>query len=341
MRLDAGAVAVAIAWFLLVASAPALFSDATTNSSLWTQRRGPDRASGDRLWSTSWPGAAVNGEWLFVAGLRDLLACLDTQTGDIEWVVDFPERFNTPLPAFGFACSPLVAGEHVYVQAGAALVKLDRHTGETVWRTLEDAGGLSGSAFSSPILASLGEMEQLVVQTRTQLAGVDPESGDPLWSHEIPAFRGMNILTPMVYQGAVFTATYGIEPAGDNRVQDNMTSPVGIGEQAYFLNRGNRFTCIDLNDGEIEWISGPTGDEYWSLVARGDRIPALSNTGLLRLIRANPGEFEQIEGLEIAEDETWAHLVVAGNQLFVREQFGLAAHEWHSADPQPASQEDD
>ena len=35
--------------------------------------------------------------------------------------------------------------------------------------------------------------------TFVALAGVDPESGDVLWSQEVPAYRGMNILTPTVY----------------------------------------------------------------------------------------------------------------------------------------------
>ena len=57
-----------------------------------------------------------------------------------------------------------------------------------------------GSAFSSPVLhEASAAIEQLVVQTRTQLAGVAPDGRTTiLWSQEIPAFRGMNILTPTV-----------------------------------------------------------------------------------------------------------------------------------------------
>ncbi len=45
-------------------------------------------------------------------------------------------------------------------------------------------------------LAKIGGQDQLLVQTRTKLAGVDPENGQELWTQEIEAFRGMNILTP-------------------------------------------------------------------------------------------------------------------------------------------------
>lgn len=189
--------------------------------------RALDRKTGRELWRASWDGAlsvpffaASNGSWiratpwydgerLYVAGMRDVLVCLEAETGKEVWRVDFVERFKTPLPAFGFVSSPLVTDDHVYVQAGAALVKLDKRTGGTLWRTLDDGGGMYGSAFSSPVFATLGGRLQLLVQTREKLAGVDPESGGVLWSKEVPAFRGMNILTPTVLGDRIFTSAYG------------------------------------------------------------------------------------------------------------------------------------
>jgi outer membrane protein assembly factor BamB len=75
---------------------------------------------------------------------------------------------------------------------------LDKRTGEIVWLTLRDEGGMWGSAFSSPVMATLAGRRQCVVQTREKLAGVDPETGAVLWEQPIKALRGMNILTPVV-----------------------------------------------------------------------------------------------------------------------------------------------
>ena len=147
-------------------------------------------------WIRSTP--AYDGESLYVAGMRDVLVCLDAKTGKQRWRVDFVEQFKTPLPDFGFVCSPLVVGDFVYVQAGAGFCKLDKQTGRVRWRVLTDAGGMFGSAFSSPIYATLGGKPQLVVQTRMKLAGIEPESGKMLWSQDIPAMLGMNIVTPTV-----------------------------------------------------------------------------------------------------------------------------------------------
>ncbi|QDU36426.1 outer membrane biogenesis protein BamB [Maioricimonas rarisocia] len=319
-----------------------------------------DVATGEALWEARWQGAMsvpffarANGSWiratpaydegrLFVAGIRDVLVCLDAGTGDQLWRVDLVDEFESDLPAFGFASSPLVRGEAVYVQAGGGLVKLDKRSGEVLWRSLSDGGGMTGSAFSSPILATLHGREQLVVQTRTELVGVDPSTGAELWSREIPAFRGMNILTPTVVGDTVFTSTYGgstwlfdvnsdgmdwsLDAAWKNKLQGYMSSPVVIDGHAYLHMRNQRLACVDLANGEIRWTTTPFG-KYWSMVANGDRILALDQNGELRLIEATPEEYRLIDSRKVSDD-SWAHVAVAGGRVFVRELDDLAVYHW-------------
>ena len=347
-----------------IVAADRVFTTATEDEKLEVVRA-LDRKTGEQLWELSWEGsmrvpffAASNGSWirstpaydgqsLFVAGMRDVLVSIDAATGKQQWKVDFVDEFGTALPAFGFVCSPLVDGDLLYVQVGAALRKLDKRTGKTVWKALDEGGGMMGSAFSSPYMAEIAGKRQLLVQTRKVLAGVDPESGRVLWSQAIPAFRGMNILTPVVYGDTVFTSAYGgksilfkIERDGDdfeakeawtNKLQGYMSTPVVIGDRLYMHLRNQRFACLDLAAGEEDWISTPFG-KYWSLVANGDRILALDQRGELLLIGARPDEVELIDRLVISEDPTWAHLAVCGNEVFVRELRALAAYEWPASD---------
>jgi len=53
---------------------------------------------------------------------------------------------------------------------------------------------------------------------------------------------------------------------------------------------------------------------------------ALDADGSLRLIRANPQEFELLGTAKPSAAETWAHLAVSGDELFIRELDGLAAY---------------
>ncbi len=322
-----------------------------------------ERASGDELWRTEWEGAmevpffaSRNGSWirstpavdeeaLYVAGMRDVLECLDASTGDVRWSVNFAERFDSELPPFGCVSSPLVTDAHVYIQAGAGCVKLDKRTGDIVWRAMVDAGDImSSGAFSSPILAELPGGAQLVVQSRTTLAGLNLADGAVLWSTDVKAFRGTNVLTPTPYGSGVFTSAYGgraqhIElessatgvqatRAWDSPMQGYMSSPVVVGSYAYIFLRSNRFGCIDLETGEEQWTSPPTGDSYWSLAVQGNRILSLSDTGMLRLVRATPEQFEVLAERQVTERESWAHIAPAGRQLFVRSQGALVALAW-------------
>lgn len=326
-----------------------------------------ERKTGRLLWKTEWTGAlkvpffaASNGSWirstpvcsgnaLYVAGIRDVLVSLDVASGKVHWRIDFTKEFDTPLPAFGCVCSPLVDGDDIYVQAGAGLVKLDRHTGRIQWRTLTDAGGMMGSAFSSPVFATIQGVRQLLVQTRTELTSVDPANGAVLWRVEIPAFRGMNILTPIAFGDTVFTSSYGgasllfkpersddgwaVTQVWRNKLQGYMSTPIVRGNYAFMHLRNQRFACLNLESGKDEWITTPFG-KYWSLVSQGDRLLTLDEAGDLRLIRTNPEQFEQIDEVHVSDSPTWAHLAVADSNICIRELNALVMYEWQDT-PKP------
>ncbi len=321
-----------------------------------------DRASGEQVWEAEWPGsmrvpffAWKNGSWvrstpaydgknLYVGGMRDLLVCLEAKTGKKKWSVDFTKRYESPVPSFGFVCSPLVTDDHLFVQAGSGLVKLETETGKSVWRTLADKGGMYGSAFSSPSIASPKGKRQLLTQTRTNLAGVDLASGEVLWSQPVKAFRGMNILTPTIFNDNVFTSSYGGKsllfnlsktPAGfsvskkwENRQEAYMSSPIVIDGHCYMHLRKQRLTCIDMKNGETKWISSKSFGNYWSMVSNGKEILALDEDGDLFLIEPNLEKLVIKESREISKQPTWDHLALAGNQLFVRELKAIACYEW-------------
>jgi outer membrane protein assembly factor BamB len=321
-----------------------------------------DRKTGKQLWETSWQGAMAvpfyawrNGSWIrstpaadddsiFVAGMRDLLVCLNLADGSERWRVDFIERYATPLPDFGFVSSPLVIGDAVYVQAGASFVKLDRKTGRSLWRTLQDEGGTWNCAFSSPMFATLAGRPQLLVQTRTHLTGVAPDAGQVLWKIGIPSFRGMNILNPTPYGDGVLMSSYGgttsffgvakkddALAATDNwrvKMEGYMSTPVVVAGHAYLHRRDRRMSCIDLNNGTVKWTERPGFSDYISLVTNGKLILGLDSSGELFLFRANSEKFELLDRRHISDQETWAHLAVVGDEFYVRSLKKLEVFKW-------------
>lgn len=302
----------------------------------------PFYAASRGSWIRSTP--ALAGDTLYVAGMRDVLVALDVRTGADRWRVDFPATLKSPVPEFGFISSPLVDGGAVYVQASNAVVKVDAKTGAVRWRSLEAGGSVMESgAFSSPVIATLAGVRQLVVQSRERLAGLDLSTGAVLWSQPVPSFRGMNILTPTVVGDTIFTSSYqnaswlyrvardasgwSVRQEWTMNAQGYMSTPVVIDGYAYMHLANQRLACVDLRTGERMWTTTPFG-KYWSLVAQGDRLLALDETGQLRLIRANPERFELLDEIIVGEGEAWAHVALAGSDLYVRDGAGLSAYRW-------------
>ena len=335
-----------------------------------------DRDTGELLWTRQWEGAmkvpffaAKNGSWirstpvydgetLFVGGIREVLVALDGETGAQKWSLDFPATHKHDNPPFGFVCSPLIVGDHLYVEAAGAFFKLDKTDGSVVWKTTPFSDGemTSEGTFSSPILATVAGREQLLVQTRLELVGVAPEDGEILWRQPVPSFRGMNILTPLVYNDTVFTSTYrnasylfqveaaesgklGVRELWQNTAQAYMSSPVEIDGVAYMHLGNGRLTAVDLNGGERLWTTEPFGS-YWSMVTQNDRILALDSDGDLVLTRVARSGYEVEDQRKVADRSTWAHLAVADDQLVIRDLEGLTVWRWSAAATQePAAQE--
>ena len=321
-----------------------------------------ERSTGKEIWNTNWTGAmrvpffarsrgswvrctpAYSGGALYVGGMRDVLACIDADSGEERWRVDFMARYQSKLPRFGFVASPLITEDGVYVQAGGSVVKLDPTNGQSLWRTLEDGGGMWHSAFSSPMLAVLHGKLHLVVQTRTALAGVDLDSGAVLWSISVPAFRGMNILNPTIVGNQVFTSSYGggsflfeitfgqgtwsVRELWKNSVEGYMSSPIVLDGHIYLHRRDRRFCCLEWATGAVRWTTQERFGAYWSMVTDRKRILALDQKGDLLLTQPTSEEFILLERRKISDQHTWAHLAVIDGHLFIRELKGITAWTW-------------
>ena len=163
----------------------------------------------------------------------------------------------------------------------------------------------------------------------------------------------MNILTPVVVGDAVFTSSYrnkswlyrvtqakeqfSVETVWSNNVQGYMSTPVVIDGHAYMHLQNRRFACINLETGERTWTSQPFG-KYASLIAQDDRFLALDASGRLLLIKANPQEFELIDDVEGQRRETWAHLAISGDELFIRELGAITGYRWTQTEPKYAAE---
>ena len=314
--------------------------------------------TGEQVWKTEWEGsmavpffAAANGDWirstpacsdngLVVVGMRDVMVCLDPQTGETKWKVDFHKDMGDPLPMFGASCSPLIDGDSVYMQSGGATVCLSMTDGSLVWKTLENGKSQSPGAFSSPTIATLRGKRQLLIQTRLAMNGVELETGNVLWSRRINSFRGMNILTALPIGDRVFTSahsgraqmfdiglngsTWTAEEAWSQKQQAYMSSPVLVDGKIFMHLKNERMTMMDPETGEAFFTTSPVG-KYASMVTDGARVLALTNRGKLMLIDGTVEEFKVLSEKQVAKD-SWAHLAIAGDSIVIRDLNALKVY---------------
>jgi outer membrane protein assembly factor BamB len=158
----------------------------------------------------------VSGGRLFTLGIAGTLSALDAATGRVLWRNDYSDRFDVTSPLYGSATSPMIAGGKLLVHLGGpgrgSLMALDSQTGEPVWTFDGD-----GPGYASPILATLGDREQVVTQTDGHIVSVSLDSGKLLWRIPFTTPYDQNIVTPVVHgERLIFSGldsdTFAIEP---------------------------------------------------------------------------------------------------------------------------------
>src|SRR5262249_35704989 len=257
---------------------------------------------------------------------------------------DFVKEYKSRDPDMGMVSSPLIDGDAVYTLAATAIVRVNAKTGKVDWRTLTDDARREGGATSSLMLATFAGKKTIVAMNRATLALLDPDKGTILWKQAVPAYRNTSTITPVLFgDTGIFVSMIGGRSmrfdvtAGDKisakRTWDvspvaYMTTPVCVGDYLYAHLESKRFVCFDAKTGRQKWVSDQLFGDYWSMVVRGERILALDQKGVLYLIRATPDKFDLLDQKKISDAETWPHLAVCGDEVFVRDHKGLAAYRW-------------
>ena len=138
----------------------------------------------------------VDGK-LYCQGATGTLLCLDASTGGTLWKRDVGEDTGASIPTWGFAGSPLVVDDLVFVFTGAdegkSVIAYDRSTGDEVWTSGDGSHG-----YSSGHMAEIDGVPQLLMESNRGIQSFDPETGEVLWDQEWPLSPIPRVLQPLV-----------------------------------------------------------------------------------------------------------------------------------------------
>lgn len=148
--------------------------------------QGFDATTGQRVWHYREPGRKVDW-WRLTAGVvllrtkgeEERLVALDSATGRLLW-----EKKVGPFTDFSVAGSVLVRESHT--PATPELAGFDVRTGEELWDGGPDVGRDCDSNAPVPDVTdgSVIVLEETCAGVTARFHGLDPASGDVLWSHD-------------------------------------------------------------------------------------------------------------------------------------------------------------
>jgi outer membrane protein assembly factor BamB len=279
---------------------------------------------------------------LYTLGISGILSCYDTATGKLRWRKEFSKQFKATSPLFGTAMSPIVHNGLVIVHVGGhdsgALTAFNAETGEVKWSWTGD-----GPGYASPIVFESGGTAQIVTQTQKSIAGFSAATGEQLWRIPFETEYVQNIVTPVAYkQTLIFSgldkgtmAVRVIKRAGKfetEQVWQNpdvsmyMNSPVVNGDFLFGLShkRKGQFFCIDARTGQTLWTSDGRDGNNAAIVAAGQFLFLLTDGADLIVARSDAKQFEVLKKYSVADSPTWAHPVIVGKRILIKDASTLS-----------------
>jgi outer membrane protein assembly factor BamB len=285
---------------------------------------------------------------LFTLGALGILNCLDPKTGEKIWSTNILDDANTEPLKWGMSGSPVGYEGKILVNPGSngneetAVAAYDWETGEKLW-----SGGTHPASYSTPVIATLDGVKQILMFDGLGLTGHSLEDGSPLWqSEEWSNEFQINVAKPIVREDeAIFISTsYNTGSALLKAEQDddgNWTADFTDWKTSkrFKLKFGDAvekdgmiyglsetiLTCLDFNSGRIVWQErGNFG--YGQLILVEDVLVILTEDGEVVLVEASE-EHPELLRFQAIEGKCWSHPAFVRGKLLVRNAAHMACYD--------------
>jgi outer membrane protein assembly factor BamB len=295
--------------------------DAATGKVIWTHAyrcpRLPKYYEGGTLSTPT-----IDGDVVFTLSKLGDLFCFDAASGKVIWEQQLNQKLGFALPTWHFSASPLVAGDRLILNMGSAGAALDKRTGKLIWENGKEACG-----YASPVPATIGGVECVVICGADSILGVRITDGEVLWRY--PFFNKHKATTAdaIVAGDEVFaSSSYGrgcakIRVSGnevtqvfDNTVMRNLQSCSVLWQGDLYGFDETLLKCIAFKDAREQWSAKGMGKGSLSMCADG-RMLVMSDTGELVFARANPKAFDVIARAQVLPRSTCRTAPVLSNGL--------------------------
>jgi outer membrane protein assembly factor BamB len=277
------------------------------------------------------PTPIVDGDRVYVHFGAEGTAAVST-SGEILWTTHL--RYESQ---HGNGGSPTLYRDLLIVNCDgnggeAYVIALETATGKTRWKTARRRP--ADQAYSTPLVITVGQQDQLVSVGAYRAAAYEPLTGQEIW--RVSYGDGFsNVPRPVFGQGLVFIATgfqtpslMAVRPDGKGDVTRSHVawtiargapytpSPLLVGNDLYYVSDTGVLSLADAMSGQIVWQQRLGGNYSASPVCADGRIYFQSEEGMTTVI--TPGrEFKRL-AVNRLDGATLASMAVSNGSFYIR-----------------------
>jgi outer membrane protein assembly factor BamB len=277
------------------------------------------------------PTPIVDGDRVYVHFGAEGTAAVST-SGEILWTTHL--RYESQ---HGNGGSPTLYRDLLIVNCDgnggeAYVIALDTATGKTRWKTSRRKP--ADQAYSTPLVITVGQQDQLVSVGAYRAAAYDPLTGQEIW--RVSYGDGFsNVPRPVFGQGLVFIATgfqtpslMAVRPDGKGDVTRTHVawtitrgapytpSPLLVGNDLYYVSDTGVLSLADATSGQIVWQQRLGGNYSASPVFADGRIYFQSEEGVTTVIA--PGREYTRLAVNRLDGATLASMAVSNGSFYIR-----------------------
>lgn len=305
--------------------------------------------TGAEIWKHSYPCATesgghpgpastptVDGEEVYTLSREGDLYCFNKASGDVVWHKNVKD-FGAKSPNWDYACSPLILGDMIVIDAGMALA-LDKSNGNLIWNT-KDYGKswdikAQGGGYSSPFAFELDGVQRLAVFNSSGLVILDPKNGKELSIHPWRTDWNVNAAIPIVSRDKVFISSgYNVGCAllqmdgnnlsvvWQNKNMRNQLNSCVLWEGHLYGFDDKQLRCLDWETGDVKWTKKGLGKG--SLMIADGKLIIMSDKGQLVIAEASPDSFNELASAKVLSGLCWTVPVLSGGKIYCRSHPGV------------------
>ncbi len=319
--------------------------DAKTGSTIWEHKYdSPVHAKHEKEFNSG-PRSTplLVGKRLYTIGCSGKMHCLNAKSGKVRWSHDLWEEFEgSTFLNHGYSSSAFAYKDTVIVLIGGkghGMVAFDKKTGELSWKNQDFA-----NSYSTPKLINVDGQDQLLCFMSAELAAIDPNNGDLLWSIPQKNRWKQNISLPIWGKDNIlFLSSSGDGSRGlkltrkgkktkveelwqNKKLGIHHTNAIRVGDYVYASTGGRGpglFQAINVKTGELAWRE--RGFAKANFLLADGLILLLDEDGVLGLATATPEFFRVHAKVPELGARAWTVPTLVGKTLYIRDSKTIMA----------------